>query len=49
MKVRPHGQVGGVVETYRDETVRSNIVRDRMDTDEKLIYPECGQVITGLA
>lgn len=33
-------RIGGIVETYRDEVVRSNIVRCRMDTDEKVLYTE---------
>lgn len=41
-------QIGGYVETYRDEAKRSDIVRTRMDTDEKLVYSDCGQVITGV-
>lgn len=42
-------QVGAVIETYRDESKRSDIVRARMDTDEKEVYSSCGQVITGVA
>lgn len=34
--------VGGTVETYRDETVRSNIVRVRHDVDELMLYDACG-------
>lgn len=38
-------QIGGTVETYRDETVRSDITRVRHDVDEKLIYIDCAQLI----
>jgi hypothetical protein len=41
-------QIGGVIETYRDESVRSDIVRNRMDTDEKVMYDAAAQVITGI-
>jgi len=34
--------IGGAVESYRDETVRSDIIRVRHDTDEKIHYFECG-------
>lgn len=39
--------IGGVMETYRDEPARSDIVRHRMDTDELLFYPNAGYVLTG--
>ena len=38
----------GTVETYRDETVRSNIVRVRMDVDEQVILPTAGYLLTGI-
>lgn len=41
-------QIDGRVETYRDETVRADIVRVRHDTDEHLLYPEAAQLLTGL-
>lgn len=40
--------VGGVVETYRDETRRSDIVRCRMDTDELVVYSEAARAITDI-
>lgn len=40
--------VTGTVETYRDETVRSDIVRVRHDVDEKLLYAEAGHLLTGI-
>ncbi len=42
-------QVGGMVETYRDETVRSNVVRVRHDTQEKHLYVEAAHLITGVS
>jgi hypothetical protein len=36
---------GGTVETYRDETVRSDIARVRHDTHEKVLYTECAQLM----
>ena len=41
-------KIGGVVETYRDEPVRSDIVRCRMDTDEKVLYAACGQLLSNI-
>ena len=38
----------GTVESYRDETVRSNIVRVRMDTDEQIILPQAAFLLTGV-
>ncbi|HYE19919.1 MAG TPA: hypothetical protein VEA69_15830 [Tepidisphaeraceae bacterium] len=40
-------KMGGTVETYREEQTRSDVVRVRMDTDEKLLYSACWQLITG--
>lgn len=37
--------VDGTVETYRDETVRSDIVRVRHDVDEKITYLETAQLL----
>jgi hypothetical protein len=39
--------VGTIVESYRDETVRADIIRARHEVEEKIIYPEIAQVITG--
>ena len=38
-------QVGALIETYRDETVRSDIVRARHQVDEKVLYIECGHLL----
>jgi len=40
--------IGGVVERYRDEDRRSDMVRVRMDTDEVTVYEDMGQRITGV-
>ena len=37
----------GLIEEYRDETVRSNIIRCRFESDEKLLYPNAVENITG--
>jgi hypothetical protein len=37
-----------VIESYRDETKRSDIVRVRMDTDEHRLYPNAGYILTGV-
>lgn len=36
---------GGTMESYRDETVRSDIIRNRMDTDEKVLYVEAAALL----
>lgn len=41
-------EIGGAVETYRDETVRSDITRVRHDTMEKVMYVEMGHLLTSL-
>ena len=41
-------QIGGVIESYRDESRRSDMVRSRMETDEKKVYEECAQVLDTL-
>jgi len=39
--------IGTVVETYRDERTRGDVVRARFDVDERVHYAECWQLITG--
>ena len=39
---------GGVMESYRDETVRSDIIRARMDTQEKIIYTPALQLLDNI-
>lgn len=41
--------VGGAFEKYRDENKRAFVVRSRMETQEKVLYDACGQVLTGVA
>jgi hypothetical protein len=41
-------QIGGALETYRDETIRGDVVRHRMDTDEKLIMTECAALLDNI-
>ena len=43
------GYIGGTVETYRDETIRGDVVRVRHDTDERIIYTELGHLLTSIA
>ena len=38
-------QIGGTVETYRDETIRGNVVRVRHDVQEKRMYTECAHLL----
>lgn len=40
--------VGGTVETYRDETVRADIVRVRHDVDEKIMLVEAGHLLSNI-
>jgi hypothetical protein len=43
------GRFEGGVETYRQEEIAATIVRIRHESDEKILYPELAQVITGLS
>jgi len=40
--------IGATMESYRDETVRSDIIRARMDTDEKILFTECLQLLDNI-
>ena len=40
--------ISTVVESYRDETVRADVIRVRMDTAEVTIYADAAQRITGI-
>lgn len=42
-------QINGQVETYRDETVRGDVVRVRHDVDEKVLYTELGHLLTSVS
>lgn len=41
-------QIGTTVESYREEGVRGEVIRARHDVDEKLIYTECGQLLSNI-
>ena len=41
-------QVDGRVETYRDETIRSDVVRVRHDVDEKVLYTEAADLLSNV-
>lgn len=41
-------QIGTRIESYRDETKRSNIIRARHDVDEKLLYTEAAQLLDNI-
>lgn len=41
-------QIGGVVESYRDEKVRSDVIRCRMDIHQKALYTDLMHCITGV-
>ena len=45
---RDGSDIGAVVESYYDPSRRGDIVRSRMDTQEKVVYAEAGEVITGI-
>jgi len=37
--------IDGRVETYRDETIRGDVVRVRHQVEEKILYKECGHLL----
>lgn len=41
-------ELGGHIETYRDEPVRADIVRVRHQVGEKILYPELGQLLSNI-
>lgn len=41
-------EVGGMVETYRDEPVGGDVVRVRHDVDELLLYKEAGHLLSNI-
>jgi hypothetical protein len=43
------GTAVGTVEEYRDESKRSNIIRVRHRTGEKMINTQCGHLLTGIS
>jgi len=40
--------IGGTVESYRDESSRSDIIRVRHDVDEKILYAEAGHLLSNV-
>ncbi|MFQ5493769.1 MAG: hypothetical protein ACE5EX_00145 [Phycisphaerae bacterium] len=40
--------IGGTVESYRDEAVRSDIIRVRHQVDEKILYPQAGHLLSNI-
>lgn len=40
--------IGGTVETYREEAIRGDVVRVRHEVEEKLLYPELGQLLDNI-
>lgn len=41
-------QIGAVIESYRDEAARSDIIRARMDSDEIVPYVEAGYLLSNI-
>lgn len=41
-------QIGGAVETYRDEAVRGDVVRVRHDVDEVVLYSAAGALLSNI-
>jgi hypothetical protein len=40
--------INGTVETYRDEPIRSDVVRVRHDVDEKILYTQLGHLLSNV-
>lgn len=40
--------IGGTVESYRDETVRGNVIRVRHDVAEVVLYPQAGHLLSNI-
>lgn len=40
--------IGGTVESYRDEPVRSDVIRVRHQVAEKILYPEAGHLLSNI-
>jgi hypothetical protein len=40
--------IGGTVESYRDEAVRSEVIRVRHDVDEIVLYPQAGHLLSNI-
>ena len=40
--------IGGTVESYRDEVIRGNVIRVRHDVDEVVLYPQAGHLLSNV-
>jgi hypothetical protein len=40
--------IGGAIEEYWEEQSRSNIIRVRHDTDEVIMYPQAGHLLSNV-
>lgn len=40
--------IGGTIESYRDETVRSDVIRVRHDVDESVLYVQLGHLLSNI-
>jgi hypothetical protein len=41
-------QIDGRVESYRDETIRGDVVRVRHQVEEKILYPQAGHLLSNI-
>ena len=41
-------EIGGMVETYREESSRADIVRVRHDVQEQVLYTQMGHLLTSV-
>ncbi len=42
-------KLGGTIESYRDESIESDVIRCRHDVGEKVTYKECGHLLSGIS
>jgi hypothetical protein len=40
--------IGGSVESYREEAIRSDVIRVRHDVDEIILYPQAGHLLSNI-
>lgn len=40
--------IGGTVESYREESIRGDVIRVRHDVDEMILYPEAGHLLSNI-
>lgn len=41
-------EVGAAMESYRDETIRGDVIRARHDVQEKVLYVQCGHLLSNV-